>query len=146
MMTQPAYRVDRLTWVFRKSGAEGARTREFSKLTQAEKDWAASRALLARDEIPALVVLPDDDDAWAIVTDRRLLWNHASKIVSIPFESIVDACVEGGALAIARTKALVNHLTVRDDSGAVHVVTLEPGPPFVGMWNVIKSAAGWKVK
>jgi hypothetical protein len=59
----------------------------------------------------------------------------------LPIDDIVDATVEPTQIASKKTKADLDELTIVTKAGSRHRISLEPGPPFSGFWNVLKTVA-----
>jgi len=65
------------------------------------------------------------------------MWTRNNEITTVNLEDLVEARVDSDAIAKRGTSlrdASMLHLTVR---GGQHVIHLEPGQPFSGVWNVL---------
>jgi hypothetical protein len=133
-------RPDRLVWRFRKSGASGAYTMPFDELAEDQKRIVLADTRMVAGEVPVLACV-FGPGSWSVLTTRRLLSKRDGKVLDIPISDIVDATIDRGDILAARSKVDLQKLTLITGSGTTHVIQLEPGPPFFGFWNVMKTVA-----
>jgi hypothetical protein len=141
MSKQPTFLADRLAWVFRKAGAEGAHTREFGRQSVDTQSELRRLAGIPEDESPAVASF-FDATSWNVLTDRRIVWSHGEPTRSLTFGEVASVTIAAGALAHAKDKAKIQELEISSADGARFLLRLDPGPPLIGFWNAAKAAIG----
>lgn len=128
-----------LSSIFRRRGGETAKTKLFDNLPQQVRTGLLREVSIPADDVPVLASVVAGDH-WVLVTTRRLYFNRAGNVTTIDLSELKDATVAIGldaAKGISRKRDLTSlKLTLR--AGAEHVIEVEPGPPHVGIWNVLK--------
>ena len=138
-MHDPKFLKDRLSWVFERRGSEGQFTRLFDDLGPADKDALAAAVHIGVDELPVLGSF-EADDRWLLLTTERIVWSVGGERHQLYNSEISDAIVDFHAMLEHGTeKSDVNELEIETLGGERHVIVVEPGPPMVGLWNVLKN-------
>lgn len=140
MTTTPDYRAGRLAWRFTKSGGSGHRIQLFVSLPDESRQRLQVLLGPRQEEVPALGAYSDDAN-WMALTSERLVWTIAGRTQAVELDDLADATVDAPALLRGKEQLRVLTLVLR--SGARLTIELEPGPPFSGVWNALKMAAGW---
>jgi hypothetical protein len=134
---------DRLGWVFRRTGAPGQSTRAFSELPEADQLRLRTSASVAPGEVPVLAHNTTDQNEWVVLTTERLVWSTSGRIESVRCADIREATIDSVSLRDAGSagKAGLRTLAIVMANGQVRHIDVEPGPPFSGFWNVVKTIA-----
>src|SRR5689334_549248 len=101
MTLTPEFERNRLTWRFRKSGADGRHVRQFAGFDEGTRSTIARLAGMTPQELPALACY-FDDQAWVLLTSERLVWETNGQRTSMNLGEIADATVDAAALRLAR--------------------------------------------
>ncbi len=141
----PAGRVMRLQRVFEKSGGTGAFTRRFDAMAMDVQARLRGLAVLEATEIPVLAYYRDDEH-WVLLTTERLRGRGSQGFHDVRCEEIENATVNevghGSTSALrGKGKLSLTILSVALSGGRTLHLELEPGPPFIGFWNVLKTVA-----
>jgi hypothetical protein len=82
-------------------------------------------------------------NTWALLTDRRLLWDIGIGLRSFQLSQLADASADlmTSACLGARDKSQLCALLCTFFDGTCEELRLEPGHSFVGWWNVLKTVA-----
>ena len=140
-MIDATFYADRLVWQFRKSGGAG----KFAKAFGAHPDEVRTRMVarvggLREGEVPALACYTRDD-CWVLLTTDRLAWVDDEDLTELRTADIADATVDVSALRAGSGKGGMSELTIVTKDGRRYRLRLEPGPPFSGFWNALKTVA-----
>jgi hypothetical protein len=112
----------------------------FNELTADTSRYLLERVPARVNEIPLIAYFADFGN-WLILTTERLVWSNKNNVTSPESSDIVDASVDAAALMSARAKDKLEDLAIRVRSDASYRIKVEPGPPFLGLWNVLKAVA-----
>ncbi len=130
------------TWssVFERKGGPGAHTRLWGDFPPATRQQSLERAGLYPGEIPVLAGLPPGGSGF-ILTSHRVIFFAGSRTVVVATGDVLRA--EPAELHGNRGWRRLSpdwdtfQFTLRD--GSEHFVKVEPGPPFIGVWNVLRN-------
>jgi hypothetical protein len=128
--------------IFRQKGGPGSNTLPFDEFSLSVQSHLRSQLPLLDGEEPALVSFKDPSE-WVLVTTQRLVWSNKGRVMRIALSDIEDVTVDLKADAEmgARTKQDLSHLIVKTSAGEIHTLTIESGPSFFALWNVLKHVA-----
>jgi len=126
------------TWssIFKRKGASGKHTKLFEDFDAVGQKAIIDRAPLGEDELP-VVATSSTEQTWFLLTTKRLLL----------FTGKADEIVETSSIAKilpaefdqVKKEAMTSlNLTTKD--GRKLQVQIEAGPPFFGVWNVLRNA------
>jgi hypothetical protein len=135
-----ALRADRLVWRFRKSGGDGAYTKPFEELDPSSQLLILERVDMQVDERPVLACVLGKDH-WTVLTTGRVLWRYPHGAGDLAFSEIADATVRREAIGAAGTMSELRELAIAARGGVTHLLSLEAGKPFSGLWSVLKTIA-----
>jgi hypothetical protein len=77
---------------------------------------------------------------WLILTTERLAWSAGGQRHELATNIIRDATADLRNLQRGgRSKIEIRELSVLTFDGREYCITLEPGSPLVGTWNVLKN-------
>ena len=138
-------RKERLLRVFERTGASGKWTRPFNEMPDAVRDRLRLEAQPAEGEALILACYRDESH-WVLLTSERLMVRSSTQMTRLPWSEISDATVGSTDVQTALTrrpkgKLDLERLTVVQANGRVVEIEVEPGPSFVGLWNVLKTVA-----
>lgn len=141
----PQARAERLLRVFQRSGGDGTLTRQFSALPLDTQTHLRAVAEIRPTEVPILACYRDERQ-WTLLTSERLLSRAATKKTTLDWQDIEDATIDEhqARIAVGRSpegKLSLSRLRVLRQRGEELVLELEPGPSFIGFWNVLKTVA-----
>jgi hypothetical protein len=125
---------------FRRSGSSGRYVRLFDDLDEQQRDQLLRSARSQEDEAPVIGSI-EAPDRWLLLTTRRLVWRNEADAIALSLDDLVAAQAdlrtlrEGG-----RTKRDLRELGITTTTRQ-HVLEIEPGPPFSGLWNLLQSIA-----
>lgn len=140
MKNDPQFRAGRIAWMFKKSGAEGERTRLFEGFSAETQEQISKAAELRPGEVPVLAHVSSLSE-WVLATSERVIWIADERLASLAYGCLKDATVDPGDLLRARSKGGLAVLTLKSLDGSVHKLALEAGEPFSGFWNALKMMA-----
>ena len=126
--------------MFKKSGANGDRTRLFEGFPVEMREHICRAAQLRPGEIPALAHVSSLSQ-WVLATSDRVIWIAQGELSFLDYSRLKDATVDPTDLLYARGKGDLDVLSLEATDGSVYKLTLEPGQPFSGFWNAVKMMA-----
>jgi hypothetical protein len=146
------------TWssVFQRKGGPGSHTRLFPDFPPAARRKILARASLAADEIPVLASLHPPGEGFLLTSHRLLCFCGGARRV-IENSTITGVAPErwrelqrlrgrGAELPayavparLRLPKAEWSFLEISTREGVVLRLSVEPGPPFLGVWNVLRN-------
>jgi hypothetical protein len=132
--------IDRLIWRFHKSGASGAYTKPMRDFDNVRRELILKVCPLAADEEPVIACI-FGENLWTMLTTQRLVWKRGAECGELPIGELADATVDPRDLVAAGTKGGLRKLTVVTKRSDRYVIEIEPGEPFSGFWNVLKTVA-----
>ncbi|NPC85771.1 hypothetical protein HPC49_47235 [Pyxidicoccus fallax] len=143
MSLSPEGRVHRLLSIFAKTGREGECTRAFDRFPDTVRATLWELAGLAPEERPILACFRDAGH-WTLITTERVLIRASDHTRRLPWSDIENATVGTGHMTVALASGLqgkltLDRLTVICRDGEAVELELEPGPSFIGVWNVLKT-------
>ncbi|AFE07746.1 hypothetical protein COCOR_07797 [Corallococcus coralloides DSM 2259] len=133
-------RLRRLLRVFSQTGGEGQWTRPFDNLPVETRAYLLERAALAADELPVLAFFRGPEQ-WVLVSTERILLSQEHGFRSIPWRDLENATTDTAHVQAAGSKLSLSRLRLQLRDAADLEVDVEPGPPFFGLWNVLKTLA-----
>ncbi|GEN05311.1 hypothetical protein SAMN05443572_1011145 [Myxococcus fulvus] len=139
----PQGKVDRLLRIFERTGGEGQWTRAFERLPDASRVQMLEHVPIALDELPVLAHF-EDEARWTLITTDKVVICRGEQTRSLRWTEIADTTVDAGYASAMlgshpRGKLALNRLTLVCVSGELVAIELEAGPPFIGLWNVLKT-------
>ena len=142
----------RLSWIFKRRGANGQFTGLFDELGQAEKDALVAAVPLSREELPVLGSV-ETKDRWFILTTKRMVWHLRSETRQLQVSDINDAFMDLPAMIRDNVaKSDVGELQIETTLGKRYSLNVEPGFAVVRRMERIKESrktsqkrpAGWQ--
>ena len=132
-------RVDRMINIFERRGGTGKFTKPFQEFGNDIQLQLSSAAGVREDEVP-IIASYRGPDSWVLLTSRRLAWQEGPNCESLSWDQIRDATIPTSAMDALRSSVKQQNarLEVVTDTGRVEVL-IEPGKPFSGFWNVLKT-------
>lgn len=126
--------------IFRRKGAEGTKTRI---IHEDNKFFYPHQMSFLLDEEQPLVCFREDDANWVLITGDRVIASTKGNILSLPYTELTRV-----NLALQEehkdNKTPVNFtrliLTMRN--GESHIITVEKGKPYQGIFQLLHFAAG----
>ncbi|MCP3058452.1 hypothetical protein LXT21_06690 [Myxococcus sp. K38C18041901] len=139
----PQGKVDRLLRVFERTGGEGQWTRAFERFPDALRTRMLEHVPIALDERPVLAHF-ENESRWTLITTDKVIIHRDEHTRSLAWTELADATVDTGYASAMlgshpRGKLALSQLTLVCVSGERVAVELEAGPPFIGLWNVLKT-------
>ncbi|MHA7634731.1 hypothetical protein [Corallococcus sp. M7] len=134
-------RLRRLLRVFSQTGGEGQWTRPFDNLPVEARAYLLERAALAADELPVLAFFRGPEQWLLVSTERILLSQQEHGFRSIPWRDLENATTDAAHLQASGSKLSLSRLRLQFRNAGDIEVDVEPGPPFFGLWNVLKTLA-----
>lgn len=128
-----------LSSIFRRRGAETQKTKLFDNLPQEIQTRLKVDASLLADEAAVLASVVNGDH-WVLITTQRVIVKQMGKLVFVDCSELIDATVALGLDAANgfRRKTDLTSLKLLLKSGEEQVIEVESGPPYIGIWNVLK--------
>jgi hypothetical protein len=138
-MTLKTFSKSVLLSIFRRKGGPGPNTLPFDGFPTHIQHHLMSQSSLLAGEEPVLASFRDPSE-WVLVTTQRLVWSSKAGVMRIALLAIEDVTVDLKANAEmgARTKKDLSQLIVKTAGRETHRLTIEPGPSFFAVWNVLK--------
>jgi hypothetical protein len=98
---------------------------------------------IALDELPVLAHF-EDEARWTLITTDKVVIRRGEHTRALRWTEIADATVDTGYASAmlgshSRGKLALSQLSLVCVSGERVAVELEAGPPFIGLWNVLKT-------
>jgi len=131
-----------LSSVFQRSGGQGEKTKLFGGLRKGVRTEILKAVGLRLGEEPVVSHFEDWEN-WCLVTTHRVIWCDSGDRHELDNDVIVEATIDR-QLALRRNprdKGELRDIKLVDKSGEAHVIKLEAGEPFSGMWNMMKYLA-----
>jgi len=125
------------TWssVFKHKGASGKHTKLFEEFDAVAQKAITERAHLGGDELPVVASTPTEQ-SWFLLTTKRLLLFTGKVNEAVETCSIAEVLpAEFGQVK----KEEMSWLTFTTSEGRKLQVQVEAGPPFFGVWNVLRN-------
>jgi hypothetical protein len=143
-MSDTTLRTNRVLNIFERRGGSGEYTKPFQDFAEDVQRELGAGAAIQEGEVP-LIASYRNRDSWVLLTSRRLVWLEGGTRNSLPWERIKDATIPTSAMAALRSSVKLENarLEVLTDAGKVEVL-VEPGKPFSGFWNVLKTVPSLK--
>jgi len=124
-----------LTAIFRRRGGEGRYTRLFENLPAAQQAELRNEASVGAGELPVIGSV-QASERWLLITTERIVWREKSSVHSVPVEQVHHVDPEGFN---ARWKTEMGTLRIETVGHETHIVSVEPGAPLCGIWNVLRN-------
>ncbi|AGC49072.1 hypothetical protein MYSTI_07800 [Myxococcus stipitatus DSM 14675] len=136
-------KAQRLMRIFQRTGGEDLWTHPVGSFPETVRAVLLEQVKLMPTELPVLACF-ENEDQWTLVTTARVVVKTGPDARSLHWGDIEDATVDSGYVSAAlacdpRGKLALNRLTLVCRDGERVALFLEPGPPFFGFWNVLKS-------
>ncbi|MFY1826642.1 hypothetical protein ACN47A_12060 [Myxococcus fulvus] len=95
------------------------------------------------DELPVLAHF-EDEARWTLITTDKVIISRGEQTRTLRWTELADATVDAGYASAMlgshpRGKLALSRLTLVCVSGERVEVEFEAGPPFIGIWNVLKT-------
>jgi len=126
------------TWssVFKRKGASGKHTKLFEEFDAIVQKAITERVRLGEDELPVIASTPTEQ-SWFLLTTKRLLLFTGNESETVETSSIGEVLpAEFGQVK----KEEMSWLKLATRGGRKLQVQVEAGPPFFGVWNVLRNA------
>ena len=126
------------TWssVFKRKGASGKHTKLFEDFDANAQKVITDRACIGEDELPVIASTPTEQ-SWFLLTTKRLLLFTGNASEAVETSSIGEVLpAEFGQVK----KEEMSWLKLATREGRKLQVQVEAGPPFFGVWNVLRNA------
>lgn len=128
----------KLASIFDRRGSPGQFTRKFEEFARDEQNDLLNQAQLTSDELP-VIASRRSSSQWVLVTTNRTIASDSGSQCVIRHVEIEE--VSPPKLRHASDKQQWIELTIHLKRGLRRVIHLEPGPPFMGIWNVLLNLA-----
>lgn len=132
-------KADRLLRIFERNGHEGPQTRPFYKLPEMAQKCMLDAVNLASAELPVLASFRSDAQ-WILITSERVIFVADGVERSLLWSEIDDVTIDPDFMRSAGGKTALRYLIIVCGGERV-LVEIEPGPPFFGLWNVLKAVS-----
>ena len=130
----------RLITIFQRNGRDGRNTRIFEHLDRTQQKFLEANAVLLEGELPVIGSV-ESEGRWLLITTARIIWRLDKEPQMFPVSEIIKVSADFEALiSSGRGKLDMKELQVETFQGK-HILPVEPGPPLIGVWNVIKHFA-----
>ncbi|MBO9728662.1 MAG: hypothetical protein J7623_08500 [Chitinophaga sp.] len=127
--------------IFKRKGEEGIKTRIIHEGNKSIYPLQLSFLLAAEQP---LVCFREDDANWVLVTGDRVIASGKGEIVSLPYGELVTV-----NMALAEEykdrvmmKTDFTRLVLKARNGESHLITLEKGKPYWGIFQLLHFAVG----
>lgn len=125
----------KLLRLFCRHGGDGEWTKRFEKFPPETREYVSRSAELIDDEKPILLAVRDDQ-AYLLLTDRRLVEVTKEERNEIPLRDIAHVRVPRRDLRREKKKNWKRlEITVSEDSR--EYIEVEEGKPYFGFWNAL---------
>ncbi|WP_186002285.1 hypothetical protein [Mycobacterium sp. KBS0706] len=125
--------------VFIRRGGNGQYISLFEDLDSEKKKEIISKVKLGKMEMPVVGGIFSNNH-WILLTTDRLIWCSDMVEKSVKIDEMRNASVNLLELKkMGQTKNQMTRLILKTCSGDEHSIEIEAGPPFSGLWNVLKS-------
>lgn len=128
--------------IFKRRGENGEYTMPLDEFNLSVKNGILSEADLKSTEQPVIAGIKTGE-YWFLITDERLIVFEKQEIKSLKHTDIKDVSSDVGLNVQlgARQKNEFSQLSIITFSREKLLLKTEPGPPFIGIWNVLKTIA-----
>lgn len=121
---------------FRRNGSDGKYVRIFSALPPSEKHILIATVPL--DDAEAIVIGGvKGGEPWIVLTTKKVIGRGSHGAVSLPLAAIRSVREDPTEFLSPSGKAEATKLVVEDFSGVSHLLEVEAGGPYFGIWNVL---------
>lgn len=98
-------------------------------------------AVDVRDGEAPLLASYRSSDSWVLLTTERLVWRSNETVASLTWAEIGDATIPDSLFESMNPLAKKENATLKliTSDGTDIELELEPGRPFAGFWNVLKT-------
>ncbi len=129
--------------IFKRRGESGESTMPFDEFNLSIKNGILSEADLKNTEQPVIAGIKTGE-YWFLITDERLIVFEKEEIKSLKHSDIKDVSTDIGMNVQlgARQKNEFSQLSIMTFSRQKLLLKTEPGPSFIGIWNILKTIAG----
>jgi hypothetical protein len=143
VITNPESQKDVLRAIFIRKGKETDRTKVFENLAAEIRTKLLAVAALRTGELP-IVASVLDQDRWVLITTTRVVAVERDQPTSVDLNLLKDATVDlvADARQGNRSKSELSYLRLLLEGGKEQLVQVESGVSHIGIWNVLKHAAG----
>ncbi|QSQ12256.1 hypothetical protein [Myxococcus landrumensis] len=136
-------KVQRLMRIFQRTGGEGRWTHPVGSFPEAVRSVLLDHGKAMPTELPVLACF-ESEDRWTLVTTEHVVVKNGPDVRSFRWGDIVDATVDSGHVSTSlssdpRGKLALSRLVLVCRGGEHVELLLEPGPSFMGFWNVLKT-------
>jgi hypothetical protein len=128
----------KLTSIFDRRGSSGKFTQKFADLPQDEQRDLLGQVRLNIDELP-VVASRRSSHSWILITTSRIISSDSGYQTVIRHADIQE--VVPPEICHVTEKEERDELTLQYGNGLSRILTLEPGPPFTGVWSVLLNIA-----
>jgi len=130
--------VSRIRVIFSRSGEEGKYTKFFENFTRSQQNEILQNCDLDNKEVP---VIAYQNENWLLVTNQRLIASFPPNFESFYYDEISDVTFDKMKTIRKRTKRVpeIEDIEILLSGGNRRSYIVEPGYPFSGLWNVLKS-------
>jgi hypothetical protein len=126
----------KLASIFHRRGSPGQFTRKFEEFARDEQNDLLNQAQLASDELP-VIASRFSSRQWVLITTNRTIASDSGSQCVMRHVEIEE--VSPPKLSHVPDKQQWRELTIHLNNGVRRVISLESGPPFMGIWNVLLS-------
>ena len=136
-ITNPQHTKSTWSSVFKRKGASGTHTKLFEDFDAVAQKTIVERASLGEDELPVVASTPVEE-SWFLLTTKRLLLFTGKASEAVEVSTIAEVLpAEFGQVK----KDEMTLLKLKLNGGRELQAQVEAGPPFFGVWNVLRNAA-----
>lgn len=128
----------KLALIFDRKGSPGQFTRKFDDLQADEQRDLLKQTQLTSDELP-VVASRRSSDSWVLITTDRVISSDSGNQCVIRHHEIEE--VSPPKLNRVTEKLQWDELTIHSNKGARWVISVEPGPPLLGIWSLLLNLA-----
>lgn len=143
MITNTESRKDILRAIFIRKGKETDRTKVFENLAAEIRTKLLARAALLTCELPVVASVLNQD-RWVLITTTRIVAVERDQTTNVDLNLLRDATVDllADVRQGNRSKDELSILRLSLEGGKEQLIQVESGAPHIGIWNVLKHAAG----
>lgn len=123
--------------IFERKGGIGRYTLIFNQMQGMQQQVILQKVSLTHQEVPVIGSFRSAND-WLLITTDRVIWCEREDLKSIPSSAILS--VSPSQFGEVNKQKMCRLLIRTLDFGDV-TLDIEEGPPFFGIWNVLKNFA-----
>src|ERR1044072_3169106 len=131
-----------LASIFIRRGAETDKTRLYENLSASTKRKLEDLILLRNDELPVLASQVAEG-RWVFISTERTIMSTPGGVKTVEFSDLceVSASLKDDARQGISEKRQLKTLRLFLPDGTDVSIEVESGPPFIGIWNLLKHVA-----